>query len=151
MKLTRFVALALFAAATSAWAQNAVLTANTTRLAPSGGTVVLTASANYAGEPGALGWEVALPANWSLESVSGANVPQIAPQAGTTGTLEFAYTTVPSQRAEFVMIVRYPAGATTATAKPTVLLRDAGKLTTLKPATIELRTDEAARAQRSRN
>lgn len=151
MKTLGFALFAAVSVAASALAQNATLTANTTSLAPSGGTLVLTASANYDGEPGALGWAVALPSNWSLESVSGPNVPEIAPQAGTTGTLEFAYTSVPAQRAEFVLIVRYPAGAASATASPTVLLRSGGKLATLKPAAIELRAADAAGAQRSRH
>lgn len=151
MKYLRLAIVAALCTAASAFAQNAILTANTTTLVPSGGSVVLTATANYDGEPGALGWAIALPANWTLESVSGPNLPAISPEVGTTGTLEFAFTNVPPQRAEFTVIVRYPAGASSATATPTVLLRGGGKLTTLKPAAIQMRTPDSGPPQRSRN
>jgi hypothetical protein len=84
-----------------------------------------------------VGWSIALPADWTLVSVGGANVPEIAPEAGTTGTLEFAYTSAPAGRAEFSVIVKYPAGVKSAKATPTVLVRTAGKLATLNPTAVE--------------
>lgn len=124
-------------AASVAFAQNAALKADSTVLAAGGGNVALTASVSYEGTPGALGWAIVLPTDWTLVSVTGANVPEIAPGAGATGTLEFAYTAAPAAKAEFTVVVRYPAGATTAKAVPTVLVRANGKLATLTPAAVE--------------
>jgi len=141
----------LFAAASAAFAQTASLTADNTSLAPSGGTVALKAAASYEGTPGALGWEIALPADWTLVSVSGPNVPSIAPDAGTAGTLEFAYTSIPTERAEFTVLVRYPANTATATATPTLLVRGGGKLTTVTPPAVQLRAPNIDTARRARN
>jgi hypothetical protein len=142
--------LAIFGAA-AAFAQNATLSSDTTTLAPSGGTVTLTATTSYSDNPGALAWSIAIPADWSLVSVTGPNVPAIAPEAGSTGTLEFAFTSVPAQRAEFIVEVRYPANARNASATPTVLVRSGGKLSTLTPPAIELRAAAGGSTQRSRN
>ncbi len=128
----------LVCSAVSAFAQNATLTADTAALSPAGGTVSFTAAVSYEGEPGAVGWSIALPADWSLVSVSGPEVPAISPDAGTTGTLEFAYTAVPPQQATFIVTVKYPANAPTAAATPTVLVRANGKLTTLTPKPVQL-------------
>jgi hypothetical protein len=134
--------------ALSAVAQTATLSANDGSLSPNGGSVVLTATTTYDGAPGALGWSIELPANWTLESVSGTNVPQVSPETGATGTLEFAYTAVPAARAEFTLIVRYPAGAASIDATSTVLVRADGKLTTLKPAAVQLRVPEVSGGDR---
>ena len=133
----RLVVTFVLGAATAAFAQTASLKADSTALAAGGGSVALTASVSYEGQPAALGWEIALPTDWTLVSVSGANVPEIAPVAGASGTLEFAYTSAPAGKAEFIVIVRYPVGSTTAKAVPTVLVRANGKLATLTPAPIE--------------
>lgn len=150
MKNLRFLPALALLASVSAFAQSATLTSNTNTLAPAGGNVVLTATANYDGEPGALGWSIALPADWSLVSVVGPNVPAVSPETGATGTLEFAYTNVPANRAEFSVMVRYPANAATASATPTVLVRAGGKLSTLSPAGVEFRAG-ATNGQHSRN
>ena len=126
-------------AASFAFAQTASLSSDTSVLAQSGGTLVLRATAEYEGEPGALGWAIALPADWSLVAINGPQAPAIAPAVGSTGTLEFAFTIVPAGRAEFAVIVRYPANAPSAQAKPTVLVRSGGKLTTLTPAPVQLK------------
>src|SRR5215217_2782823 len=102
--------LAIFGAS-MAFAQTAALSSDTTTLAPGGGTVTFTATVNYDATPGALGWSIALPADWTLVDVTGPSVPAIAPEPGSAGTLEFAYTAVPAQRAEFSVQVRYPANA----------------------------------------
>jgi hypothetical protein len=128
----------LVCAAASALAQNATLTADTNTLSPSGGTVSLTATVSYEGEPGAVGWSIVLPADWSLVGVSGPEVPAVSPDAGATGTLEFAYTALPPQQATFVVTVRYPANAPTTAAVPTVLVRANGKLATLSPKPVQL-------------
>ena len=136
MNYLRFAFVALFCSAAAAFAQTATLSADSNRLAASGGQIVLTATVSYEGEPGALGWAIELPANWSLVSVVGPDAPSVAPSAGTTGTLEFAYTSVPANRAAFSVVVSYPAGAAAANATPTVLVRSAGKLATLKPTAV---------------
>ena len=138
MNPLRLAVLGLVVSAASAFAQTASLSADTNALSPSGGTVTLTAAVSYEGEPGAIGWAIALPADWSFVSVAGPNVPAIAPEAGTTGTLEFAYTAVPAQRAEFTVTVKYPANARTTSAGSTVLLRSGGKLNTLNPRPVQL-------------
>jgi hypothetical protein len=138
MNLLRLAGFLLLSAVASA--QTAALSSDTNSLTGAGGTVVLTASASYEGEPGAVGWSIELPADWTLVSVGGPNVPEIKPDDGTTGTLEFAYLAVPAQRAQFTVVVRYPANAKTASARPTVLIRSSGKLNTLTPAAVVLRS-----------
>ena len=135
--LRRLFATFALCAATGAVAQTASLKADSTALAAGGGSVALTASVSYDGQPAALGWAIALPTDWTLVSVSGANVPEISPGMGATGTLEFAYTSAPAGKAEFNVVVRYPVGSATAKAVPTVLVRANGKLATLTPAPIE--------------
>ncbi len=134
---------ALFLSGALALAQNAALVSDTAILAQSGGTLVLRATADYPGVPGALGWSIALPSDWSLVLVNGPHVPAIAPEAGSSGTLEFAYTAVPQSRAEFSVVVRYPANAPSVEAAATALLRSGGKLTTLTPAPVPMRGVEA--------
>ncbi len=152
MKTLRFLIASVAAfAASSALGQNASLTSDTPVLAQSGGTLVLRATAEYEGEPGALGWTMVLPGDWSLVLVSGRNVPAIVPEAGSTGPLEFAYTAVPERRAEFSVVVRYPANPTSTQATSTVLLRSGGKLTTLTPAPVQLRGAEGGASRPSRN
>ena len=138
-KIRLLFAVSVAFAASFAFAQTASLTADTSMLAQSGGTLVLRAAASYEGEPGALGWAIVLPADWSLVSINGPQAPAIAPEAGSTGTLEFAYTAVPANRAEFSVIVRYPANAASTQATSTVLLRSNGKLTTLTPTPVPLK------------
>ena len=133
----RLVAAFFLVTAGAAFAQNATLTADATALAPAGGQVTFAAAVSYDGQPSALGWAIALPADWTLVSVAGANVPEVSPAAGSTGALEFAYTAAPAAKAEFSVIVRYPAGTATAKAVPTVLVRANGKLATLSPALVE--------------
>ena len=132
-------------------AQNASLSTDTPVLAPSGGTLVLRAAADYANEPGAVGWSIKLPGDWSLVSINGPHVPDIRPEAGTTGELEFAFTNIPANRAEFSVIVRYPANSPSAEATSTVLIRASGKLATLTPAPVQLRGVDTGGERKSRN
>ena len=124
-------------------AQTASVSVDNPNLAPGGGGVVLTASVAYDGQPGALGVAVQLPVGWTLVSVAGVNVPAIAPESGSTGTLEFAYTQVPANGVRFSLVVRYPEKAVSASVVPTVLVRSNGKLATLLPAPIAFRGAEA--------
>jgi drug/metabolite transporter (DMT)-like permease len=149
MKYLRFAPLFALLASGSLFGQSASLKADNATLAASGGNVLLTATVNYDGEPGALGYAIALPADWSFVSVMGPNVPAITPEAGSTGMLEFAFTSVPANRAEFSVLVHYPASAASAKATPTVLVRSAGKLSTLKPAPVELHGVDVGALRRS--
>jgi hypothetical protein len=134
MKLYRFLLLlpALMAYA-SGFAQSASLTADSKALSPNGGDVVLTATATYTGQPGAVAWAIDLPASWSLVNVGGANVPAVTPDTGAVGTLEFAFTQVPAGGATFTVTVHYPPGASAAAATPTTYIRANGALITLRP------------------
>lgn len=131
MKTVSLLACWFAFAAVGAQAQTASLTTDNPYLARSGGVIALTATVAYEGEPGAIGWSIQLPADWSLVSVSGSDVPQVSPEAGSTGTLEFAYTQLPAGKAGFTVVVRYPENAASTAAKTTVIVRSGGKLTTL--------------------
>lgn len=133
------LAACAFLYATLAFAQTATLTADSTTLAPDGGTVQLVAAVSYEATPGAIGWSIVLPEGWALASVGGGDVPAISAEPGAKGTVEFAYTTPPAGRAEFTLVVRYPAGAAGAKATSSVLVRTAGKLATLTPAPVAFR------------
>ena len=137
MKLIKLIPALFLASAVLASAQTAELKADNAHLAPSGGVVALTATVSYEGAPGAVGWAIELPADWTLVSVAGQNPPQIAPEAGSRGTLEFAFTDVPAGRAEFTIVVRYPADAATFDAKPTVIVRQDGQLAKLSPQVVK--------------
>jgi hypothetical protein len=70
---------------------------------------------------------------WTLVKVDGANVPAVAPPPGSTGILEFAYTSVPVSHAAFFVTIRYPAGGESTRVTPAVILRSDGRLVTLHP------------------
>jgi hypothetical protein len=93
----------------TALGQSASLTANVTTYAPGGGTVTFTATISYATQPTALGFAVGLPAGWSY--AGGANEPSIKPDVGTTGTLEWAYSSgFGTGSSTFTFNANYPAG-----------------------------------------
>jgi hypothetical protein len=153
MKIRSLLSLSLIAASAAVGlrAQSASLSTDTPVLAPSGGKVVLRAVADYDGEPGALGWSIKLPADWSLVAINGPHVPEIKPEAGTGGELEFAFTNVPAARAEFSVIVSYPANSGSVEATSTALVRAGGKLATLTPAPLQMRGIDTGGERRSRN
>jgi hypothetical protein len=122
----------------NALAQTASLTARTNELSPNGGEITLQAALGYNERPAALGWSIPLPAGWSMVRVGGGEGPQVVPEPGTTGTLEFAYTSVPDYMASFAVTVRYPAGSGGVKISPTVIVRTVGKLITLTPAPVSL-------------
>lgn len=136
MNLLRFLLAAVLCAAGSVFAQQAEFRSDVTKLSNSGGQVKVTAAVNYDGEPGAVGWSITLPADWKLVSVAGPHLPAVAPEAGSTGQLDFAYTAVPTNRAEFSIWVSYPAGGGAEKVAATALVRRDGKLATLTPAAI---------------
>jgi hypothetical protein len=120
-------------------AQSAALTPASANVS-GGTTVTLTASANYVGAPSAVGWSVTLPEGWSFVGTSGPNPPQVAPQAGATGTLEWAYTNVPADVAVFVITVKAAGKPGTVQLPAKVLLRANGKQQTVEvtPATVSV-------------
>jgi hypothetical protein len=111
--LTLIFAWVFLSAIPRATAQTVTAATNSTILLPEGGQVTLTLSASYEGlSPTALAWEIALPTGWSFVAAAGVNVPNAAlPDVGTTGVLEFAYSSPPATAASFTVTVRYPAGA----------------------------------------
>jgi hypothetical protein len=122
----------------SGLAQTANLTTRTNDLSPNGGELTLLAALGYNERPAALGWSIPLPAGWSMVRVGGGEGPQVVPEPGTTGTLEFAYTSVPDYMASFAVTVRYPAGSGGAKIASTVIVRANGKVMTLTPDTVVL-------------
>jgi len=76
-----------------------------------GGTVTITNTLSYTGTTTSLGWSVTT-AGWSFVSVGGDNMPQVVPSVGTTGTLEFAWTTPPASPVTFTYTMNVPAGTT---------------------------------------
>lgn len=129
----------LLGSAVSALAQSATLLADSTRLHAEGGVVALTARAAYEGAPGAVGVALDLPRDWELVAVSGPDVPSVAPKAGTSGKLEFAYLQTPASRLEFTVQVRYPAGVTAALVSSHVVVRNDGQMATAKSEPVRLR------------
>jgi hypothetical protein len=125
-------------AANTLAASTATLTPDSQYLLPGGGTVTLTANlAGYPGTTSAVGWAVNLPAGWSY--VSGTGEPGVKPAANATGTLEWAYITIPDS-ASFSFTVSYPAGLTTAqSVTSSVIVRAAGiPAETITPPAVQL-------------
>jgi hypothetical protein len=121
-----------------ACAQTATFTADRSKLATTGGQVNFTATITYTNAPDALGFSVQLPSGWSIVRTTGTVPPQVAPAAGATTPLEWAYTTIPVGHAQFYIAVRYPAGVKTASVIPSVICRTNGRLTTLSPPPVNL-------------
>jgi hypothetical protein len=104
--------LAFFVSPQVAAQPTATLTANTGTYAATGGQVVFSATINYStlAEPSALGFSLTIPMGWAVVGTGGANVPQVEPRAGSTGALEYAFTSPPAQSASFSITATYPAG-----------------------------------------
>lgn len=146
MHLTSILRCAAVSAAVcvaNAFAQEAKLSADVTTLSEVGGVITFTASTTYSGTPGALGWSIVLPSDWTIVAVAGPHVPDIAPAPDATGTLEFAYTSPPANNATFVVSVRYPSGVAATKVTSSALVRANGKLVTLIPTAIELSVSRA--------
>jgi hypothetical protein len=119
------VCAALLATAAS-YGQSATLTPLSSN-ASGGAVVTLSAAASYTGRPGAVGWMVTLPEGWSYVGTAGLNPPQVAPQEGATGTLEWAYTTVPPDAGVFIIVLKAGRRTGPAILHGRVLLRADGK------------------------
>ncbi len=75
-----------------------------------GQNLTVTQSIEHSGSLTALGLQVFLPPGWSLVSTAGAGEPQVAPPAGRTDTLEFAWFTIPPSPVQFTYTLAVPAG-----------------------------------------
>lgn len=113
-------------AASVGYGQSATLTADAPAVT-AGSMLTLTASANYSGTPNAVGWSVTLPAGWSFVSTAGPDAPQVGPQAGATGALEWAYADVPAGAARFRFTVKTGSNPGPAQLQAKVFLRVDGK------------------------
>lgn len=139
MKLIRLLLpfLALASLLRAAPATTGTLTPDSSYLLPTAGTVTLTAAtAGYRGTTSAIGWTVTLPSGWSY--VSGTGEPDVKPVAGQTGTLEWAYISIP-ESATFTFTVAYPAGINAnATLTSGVIVRYSGNRDEITPTPVTL-------------
>ncbi len=141
MTFPRFLLIALAAFASlnlrAAPGATATLSPASEYLLPGGGTATFTANvASYPGETTAIGWEVVLPAGWSY--VGGTGEPDVRPIAGQTGTLEWAYISIPEE-ASFTFTVSYPANITSAASiASAVIVRYSGSFQNVTPSVVPL-------------
>jgi pectate lyase len=138
LELKQFLAAALCCGlATGLSAATATLTADSAIAPYAGGTVTFTATIGDYTTASALGFEVTLPADWTYATTSAG--PAVTPAAGSTGTLGWAYITIPASPASFTFTATAPAG----TAMPqniaaTAYLRANGVQTTIPVSSITL-------------
>ena len=95
--------------AASASAQTVTVAPSTTTCSATGGTITFTVTLSYTGAPSALGFSVVAPSNWTFGAAGGANPADVAPGAGDTGELDFAWITIPASPVSFTFTVNYPA------------------------------------------
>jgi hypothetical protein len=137
--ITLLLAVFTASAAQAASPATAALVPSSSHLLPGGGTVTFTANvAGYPGPTTAIGWTVNLPAGWSY--VSGNGEPDVKPVAGTVGTLEWAYVSIPTD-ASFSFTVAYPAGITSKqTVTSAVIVRVSGHRQNVTPEDVSFST-----------
>ncbi|MFT3830526.1 MAG: Ig-like domain-containing protein [Opitutaceae bacterium] len=137
MHAPRFLVAALYCGLVSALAAaTATLTGDTAHAPYAGGTVTFTATIGDYTSAAALGFEVTLPAGWSyLETSPG---PAVTPAAGSTGTLGWAYVTIPTSPATFTFKASAPGGVAACDLAATAYLRSGGVQTTIPVATLHL-------------
>lgn len=105
------LSLALLGPSVSLAAPPLTVVPSATQCSAGGGVIVLQVTFAFAeNAPVALGLQLVLPAGWSLVATEGTHVPQVAPAAGDTGALGWAYLELPEKSAEFSIALRYPAG-----------------------------------------
>lgn len=96
-----------------------------------GGNVTVTCTLTYVGSASSLGWLVTLPAGWSFVS-DGGSAGDVKPVAGSTNSLEWAWTTVPPSPVTFTYTLNVP--ATESVARPLTafgIVRSGGTATTV--------------------
>ncbi|GAB5561229.1 MAG: hypothetical protein SynsKO_28760 [Synoicihabitans sp.] len=73
-----------------------------------GGTVTISTTFTYTGGASALGLDVTLPAGWSYASTAGSNVPPFPPNENDTGTISWAFISVPASPVSFTYTLNVP-------------------------------------------
>ena len=81
---------------------------------PTGGKISLSASISYEeSTPSAIGWSIVAPTGFSFSRIVSGEAPSVKPALGETGTLGFAYNSVPpGDGVSFVLELNYTAGLT---------------------------------------
>lgn len=130
LKKIATLCILLWVTATS-YGQSASLTTDTPAVS-AGAVLTVTAAASYSSAPVAAGWTVTLPEGWSFVTTGGPNAPQVGPDAGATGTLEWAYATVPATGARFGFTVKTGGKPGPAQLTAKVYLRVEGKQQTVQ-------------------
>ena len=137
MHLPRYLVAALYCGLASALtAATATLTADSAIVPYAGGTVTFTATIADYTTAAALGFEVTLPAGWSYVETSAG--PAVTPAAGSTGTLGWAYITIPASPATFTFTATAPAGVGACDFAATAYLRTGGVQTAIPVTTLHL-------------
>ena len=77
-----------------------------------GGQVTVSVHVEHAGDLTALGVVENPPAGWTLSSVGGDDPPAIQPPGGSSGSLAFAWISVPASPVDFTYMLNVPADAT---------------------------------------
>lgn len=138
MNIRKIALLCAFITIASAgYAQSVTLAADLPAVS-AGSVLRLTASVAYPVTPGAVGWAITLPEGWSFVATAGPDVPQVGPQDGATGTLEWAYAEVPAGAARFSFTVKTSGrpGALQVMAK--VFLRVDGRQQTIEATPVKI-------------
>ena len=73
-----------------------------------GGTMTVLCTISFSGQPSTLGWSAQIPPGWSY--ASGQNEPSVKPTVGQTGTLEWAWQSVPATPVQFSYTLNVPPG-----------------------------------------
>lgn len=114
-----------------------------------GANVTITNTLYYSGTAQSLGWSVVLPAGWAYVSDTLGSSGVVKPAVGSTGTLDWAWTTVPASPVTFTYTVSVPAGELGARAiTANAIVRPTGAPAPLQfapaPATLSLRGPHSA-------
>ena len=138
MKNILFAVLISIFSATAAIAQTATLSVPSgTTLGTAAGVVSITATISFSGSPSALGWTVNLPSGWTY--AGGTGEPGVTPRTGQTGSLDWAYTSMPASPAQFTFRANYPGGLSGAQSiGGSAVYREGGQLRTLSVAALNL-------------
>ena len=78
-------------------------------VSPASSTITIRNTLSFPGSPASLGWSALIPRGWSLVSVSG-QAGEVAPKAGATDVLEWAWTTAPASPVTFSYTLSVPTG-----------------------------------------
>lgn len=119
------------------YSQSATLTADASTVS-AGSVLTVTASASYSSTPNAVGWAVTLPEGWTFVATTGPDAPQVGPVAGATGSLEWAYASVPANAARFSCTVKTAEKPGPAQLSAKVFLRVDGKQQNVRVAPLQV-------------